>query len=151
MDHVDYLDGCNTEIPALPLLRTDGLSAENITPMDWAQGFGPVYGIHAEGDVPIASSITDLLQMETIDPPLAMSGVVSGGLTAEGSFWSGGRTNAVGNCDNWSTGSNNTFAGAGTLNTPPSADGDWFDVSDESCSATLPILCACLSPPDPFD
>lgn len=149
MDDLDYADGCNTNIPALPLLRTDNVPVD-IAPTDWALGFGPVYGLHSRGDQAIADNIADLLSMDTIEPPLAMSGVVNGELSAEGLFWSGGRLPKVGNCDNWSNAANNTFAGAGTLTVPPSADADWFDVSDESCTATLPILCACLSPADAF-
>lgn len=150
VDNPDYALACDPRIPALPVLRTSALPAENISPMDWAIEFGPIYGLHSAGDQPIAENIADLLSMQMLQSSLADAGVLDGPLAAGGLFWSGGRDSEVGNCDNWSTDANNTFAGAGTLLTPSDLDGDWFDVADTSCSTVLPILCACFSNPDPF-
>ena len=101
-----------------------------------------VFGIGSNGLNPLADSPAELLG------PLKTS-LQAGGVadpTGAGMFYSGGSGDAVETCSGWQ---DPTVAAIGSTGDFLATD-EWFSFGSTSCNQGLPILCACLSVPDPF-
>lgn len=129
--------------PPVALLRQPGLTVPAILgDLDpgWAEL--PVFGLAANGSIPIAETPLGLLgELET---SLAAGGVEDPSGT--GMFFSGGPADMPDTCEGWS----DPFSTAITGSFNDSSDA-WFSSSMAECDEHLPILCVCLSVEGPFE
>ncbi len=132
------------ESDGVALLRQPDIAlADVLGPLD-AMWFGlPVFGAGSKGDTALADSPLGLLTGPAIR-------LLDGGVedpSETGLFFSGGSAKVFDTCEGWSDPFSTAIAGSFEQAGPT-----WFsDTIDVPCADHLPILCACLSGPDPFE
>ena len=126
--------------PVAVLRQPDLTVPEILQALDQSWLDAPVFGIGSNGMDPLADSPAELLN--GLEVTLAEGGVNVPDASDE--FYSGEIALEPDTCDGWSNQGSTATTGSFLL-----TDG-WFSYGTTLCTVPLPILCACLSGPDPF-
>lgn len=129
------------ESAPVAVLRQPGLTVPEILQeldQNWLDA--PVFGIGSNGMDPLADSPAELLN--GLEITLAEGGVNVPDASDE--FYSGEIALEPDTCDGWTNQGSTATTGSFVLTN------EWFSYGTTLCTVPLPILCACLSGPDPF-